>query len=275
MFDQQYIRNKRTIKALKRVTRKQAFYLRLMNIICIGLFLILTICFCRVVKLSHQVDDLTEQNLILTEQNENLQVRFNACSELLYDVSEIAVTLDENNNELLNINVGLNEVISGYENRLELYDRYEYAIIREDGSRTDIKYAQIETLQDLTEAKGMSEESVDLILSIVMTESNGIEIAKNPNSTATGYGQFLSNTGEFVYERLMGNDQYTHDLATNGDINLEMMVEYLCYLDEKYNGNIDQIINEYRGIDSVNYKEKINSYLVNNDLNLNTIRITK
>lgn len=275
LFDQQYIRNKRKIKALRRKTREQSFYLRLLNVISVGLLILLAFCVCRVVKLTHQVDSLTEYNTQLLSENENLSIQFNACSELLYDVSEIAINLDEYNNDLLEINNSLNETIIGYEDRTELYDKYEYAIIRKDGTRTDVNYAQIENLQELTEKKGMSEETVDLVLSIVMTESDGIETAKNSKSTASGFGQFLSNTGKFVWERLMCNEQYNHDLSLDGDINLEMMVEYLCYLDEKYNGNMNQIINEYRGVDSVSYKNKINRYLANNNLSLSTIKITK
>lgn len=282
LYDQQYIRNKRTIKMLRKRSNEQALYLRIVTIIAVGLLAILLVAVFRIHNLLGNIDDLNAQvetvnqeKLALEQQNIELQVAFDACSELLYDVSEIAIALDDSNAELLNTNAGLNEILNGTQDRLEVYEKYNYAFVREDGSRTELRYDQVKSLQEMAEEKGMTDESIDLILSIVMTESNGIEAIKSENSSATGYGQFLSSTGEFVWERLMGNENYTHDLAENGDINLTMMVEYLCYLDNKYNGNMNLIINEYRGIDSISYKEKINQYLSCSNNSLATVQITR
>jgi len=281
VFDQQYIRNKRQIRALRRENHEQAFYIKLMTVINVGLLAIITVCFFRIGGLLNNIESLSDQVVTLTVsnkqlllENESLSIQFNACSDLLQDVSEIAVSLDDSNKELLNQNAGLNEVLSAYVEREELYNKYEYALVREDGSRTDITYDQVKSLQNHASEKGMTDESVDLVLSLAMTESNGVEKAKNPKSTASGYGQFLSTTGEFVYERLMGMDGYTHDMSMDGDLNLEMMIEYLCYLNIKYDKDMDLIINEYRGLDLPEYKAKVNSYLNYNDLSLQTMRLS-
>ena len=108
-----------------------------------------------------------------------------------------------------------------------------------------------------------------------MTESNGNANARNVSSSAVGLGQFLSGTGRFVYTSLMGNDVYNHqETASDSETNLEMMVYYLEYLDVENNHNIERVISCYRGIESPNYKYKINSYLAKNDLSLATIDIS-
>ena len=67
---------------------------------------------------------------------------------------------------------------------------------------------------------------------------------------------------------------YVHDtVAKNGKSNLTMMVYYLEHLNDKYNGDMKCIIHEYRGERDEYYKDKVNSFLVNNDLSLDNITI--
>ena len=214
-----------------------------------------------------------EQSLI--DEKQSLSSTYNDAVLILSDVSEIAYQLDQQNRTL---NDDLNdalEKIKQYESREELFDSYEWALFRKDGSRTDISYNDIVTLEELVDEKDLSDNTVDLVLAMAMTESNGNANARNISSSAVGLGQFLSGTGRFVYTSLMGNDVYNHqETASNSETNLEMMVYYLEYLDVKNNHNIERVISCYRGIESPSYKYKINSYLAKNDLSLATIDIS-
>lgn len=271
--DTEYIRHRKQIRNLRQEKREQAFYLKIITITALGLSIILIYACARIGFLSEQVDNLSVENDQLTEELINISDEFNELSSLLCETSDIAISLDHENTDLLNYNYELIEIVNSLEERQELYDKYEYALIRKDGTRTDITLEHIKSLEDLAVEKGLNRETIDLILSIVMTESDGYENAKNNKSTASGFGQFLSTTGTFVYEKLMNMDEYSHDMAMDGSLNLEMMVEYLCYLNDKYNGNMDLVINEYRGLNSKEYKNKINNYLANSGHSLNTISI--
>ena len=84
--------------------------------------------------------------------------------------------------------------VENLSNLEELFDKYEYAIIDKYENRTDITYEQILTLEDLVKEYPIND--TDLILSIIMTESRGIETAQNSESTAKGYGQLLNSTAK-------------------------------------------------------------------------------
>ena len=273
-FDTQYVRNKRQIKTLRKENAKQQTEIKILFGVLFSLLITIGFMGFKINQLSNSLYQVSEKNEVLLAENKSLSENYNELSQLLYETSEIAVTLDKEVETLKSDNISLNQTLKEYEEREELFSKYEYAIIRKNGTRTDLTYDNIKSLETITSEKGMSEESVDLILSIVMTESDGIETAENTNSTATGFGQFLSGTGKFVYTKLMEHDNYDHELvAKNGSANLEMMVNYLDYLDIKYNGDIDLVINEYRGENNPSYKSKINSYLMCKNLNLATINI--
>ena len=223
--------------------------------------------------LKSQISSLETEKETLLAENKELSEQYNEVSELLAEVSEISVELDKSNAILKSDNKEMSEKIAKFEEREELHDKYDYAIVRTDGTRTDFSYSELKTLEELTEEKGLSKETNDLILAIAMTESNGREDIVNLNSTATGYGQFLSSTGKFVYTKLMGHDTYTHELAKNGETNITMMVEYVDYLDDKYNGDTRSAMIEYRGTYDQAYLNKIDRYLLLKDTSLNTIEV--
>lgn len=225
--------------------------------------------------LQEQVTQLQATNSQLVSDNTTLVNNYQELQANVVGISDIAYELNNEVAQLKASNVEKDKVISQYEARKELFDDYEYAIIRkDDGSRTDISYSDILSLKELVAKKGMSSDTVDLVLALAMTESNGNEKAKNKASTATGFGGFLDGTGEMVYTKLMGNTSYTHSVqAKDGKTNLQMMVYYLAYLDDKYDDNIDKVLNEYRGVDDKAYKCKVNTYLKRSDLSLATISL--
>lgn len=286
MEQERYDRMKRRVSSVRQENQSLRFKLTACLIGMVGLFVVSVVSIATLVVdnyslrndltvASEKYDTLMADNQSLIAENQSLSSTYNDAVLILSDVSEIAYQLDQQNRTL---NDDLNdalEKIKQYESREELFDSYEWALFRENGSRTDISYNDIITLEELVDEKDLSDDTVDLVLAMAMTESNGNANARNVSSSAVGLGQFLSGTGRFVYTSLMGNDVYNHqETASDSETNLEMMVYYLEYLDVKNNHNIERVISCYRGIESPNYKYKINSYLAKNDLSLATIDIS-
>ena len=286
MEQERYDRMKRRVSSVRQENQSLRFKLTACLIAMVGLFVVSVVSIATLVVdnyslrndltvASEKYDTLMADNQSLIAENQSLSGTYNDAVLILSDVSEIAYQLDQQNRTL---NDALNdalEKIKQYESREELFDSYEWALFRENGSRTDISYNDIVTLEELVDEKDLSDDTVDLVLAMAMTESNGNANARNISSSAVGLGQFLSGTGRFVYTSLMGNDVYNHqETASDSETNLEMMVYYLEYLDVKNNHNIERVISCYRGIESPSYKYKINSYLAKNDLSLATIDIS-
>ena len=286
MEQERYDRMKRRVSSVRQENQSLRFKLTACLIGMVGLFVVSVVSIATLVVdnyslrndltvASEKYDTLMADNQSLIAENQSLSSTYNDAVLILSDVSQIAYQLDQQNRTL---NDDLNdalEKIKQYESREELFDSYEWALFRENGSRTDISYNDIVTLEELVDEKDLSDDTVDLVLAMAMTESNGNANARNVSSSAVGLGQFLSGTGRFVYTSLMGNDVYNHqETASNSETNLEMMVYYLEYLDVKNNHNIERVISCYRGIESPSYKYKINSYLAKNDLSLATIDIS-
>ena len=274
-YDPQYLR----LKSQNRTLRKQMKMItNLFKLVCIMMMVLIgsiIISANQINTLSNQVALLEEQNILLVEKNKELSSTFNYLSETLETTAQMVVELDNDNTTLVEDNYVLINTVKEYEKREELFDKYDYAIMRSNGSRTDITYDNIKNIQQLVEEKGMEKETVDLILSLAMTESNGNEKIDNKSSSARGYGQILSSTGEFVYCKLMDNDSYKHELAYDGDTNFAMMVNYVDYLDDKNKGDMNKTIINYRGVDEEYYKEKVDSYLAFANLSLNTIDLRR
>ena len=286
MEQERYDRMKRRVSSVRQENQSLRFKLTACLIAMVGLFVVSVVSIATLVVdnyslrndltvASEKYDTLMADNQSLIAENQSLSSTYNDAVLILSDVSQIAYQLDQQNRTL---NDDLNdalEKIKQYESREKLFDSYEWALFREDGSRTDISYNDIITLEELVDEKDLSDDTVDLVLAMAMTESNGNANARNVSSSAVGLGQFLSGTGRFVYTSLMGNDVYNHqETASDSETNLEMMVYYLEYLDVKNNHNIERVISCYRGIESPSYKYKINSYLAKNDLSLATIDIS-
>lgn len=286
MEQERYDRMKRRVSSVRQENQSLRFKLTACLIGMVGLFVVSVVSIATLVVdnyslrndltvASEKYDTLMADNQSLIAENQSLSSTYNDAVLILSDVSKIAYQLDQQNRTL---NDDLNdalEKIKQYESREELFDSYEWALFRENGSRTDIGYNDIVTLEELVDEKDLSDDTVDLVLAMAMTESNGNANARNISSSAVGLGQFLSGTGRFVYTSLMGNNAYNHqETATDSETNLEMMVYYLEYLDLKNNHNIERVISCYRGIESPSYKYKINSYLAKNDLSLATIDIS-
>lgn len=201
--------------------------------------------------------EIKEDNVRLSE---DVAILTTACELLSNQSQSLYSTSEKYYNELTKL-----------EERKELYDKYEYAIINDSGKRTDITYDQIIMLEKLVANTYVNDPN--LYLSWIMTESKGIESAKNKNSSAKGYGQFLDSTSQFVWTKLMKNDkdEWSSSISLDGNTNIEMMVTYVNYLFEKNNGNLYTTIDNYRGLHKDSYVQKINKYLVESGTTLEEV----
>lgn len=141
-----------------------------------------------------------------------------------------------------------------------LTEKYSYALYDTGGRRTDLDEYLLNVLEDSCEENGVNPH---VMLGIIMTESEGHANAKNKNSSATGLCQFLSSSGKWTYEVLLGNGTgtYTHDMAYNPEINIRMGAAAMGYW-LKTKGNYYNAIQAYRGKNDISgYTSVINSHI--------------
>lgn len=217
----------------------------------------------------NQIQQQTDYYAALETNYEFLVNSYDSFNNTIDELTTIAQTLDEQNQSLVQSNQEYYEELEKFRQREELYDKYEYSLYS-GRTRTDITYDQLLFLEDLLKDSTINDQ--DLILSWIMTESGGKEDARNSESTAKGYGQFLDGTSKFVYTSLLNRDDWNPNVALNGYINLEMMITYIDYLYEVNNGDLYEIMRDYRGKrDITNYIAKIDSYLANVDKSVHDI----
>lgn len=200
----------------------------------------------------------------LLEENYNtLLSRYDSMNDTIGELSDISLELDKENKKLLKQIRKQNKRIKKFQKRQELLDKYEYALYQ-DGSKTDITFDQLITLEKLLKKSKIKDQ--DLILSWILAESGGDETCTSTISTAKGYAQFLDGTSEFVYVNLMGNDKNTWypNIVYDGEISLKMMVTFIDYLYDKNDGDLYEILRDYRGKqDITGYISMIDDYLKN------------
>jgi len=218
---------------------------------------------------------LIRHNKELTKENIELSAELDIFFDTALHFADVSVKMDENNAELKGMLEQAEKDMEEYRNREELYDKYKFALVDPTGKKTDLTYAQIESLQEYCETKGYTNEMVDLVLAIAMKESTCHEKAMNPDSGASGYGQFLDSTAKFVYTKIQGHETYTHDDSLNGEKSLKMICDYMAYLYGYHDNSMEKAMISYRGCYDEPYMVKIDSYLAKNGLSLETIKIIK
>ena len=213
-------------------------------------------------ELSSDYESMLLENAAYKETNAAYEDTIRGMNDLITDMQSQVQTLSKENEQYL-------KQLEVFYERNELYDKYEYAITRlDDGTRTDITYTQLASLEEEAKKRGID---TDLVLSIVMVESDGVENAKSTKSTATGYGQFIYDTGKFVYEDLLHAGSYNSNIPLNGQTNLTMMTAYLEHLADIWDEDIHMIMKNYRGeggeiLDE--YMARVDRYLATKDKEL-------
>ena len=210
----------------------------------------------------------------LAKENKKLQVTVDNHYEILSEKNNEIIQLTLENKELINIIDEIDDQIEEVESinksyvdelntlrtRAELFDKYEYAIAYGD-DRTDLTYEEIKYGEDLMVAKGLNPH---LMFGTIMVESAGKPDAVNSESGATGYGQFLDSTAEWVWTKLLGNSTYNSNIRKDGIKNIQMMAEYYDFLYAEHGGNTFKVVKQYSG-NSTNdgaatYLAKVNSF---------------
>lgn len=266
-------------------TKRENQKLRAISLV-LGLSLILTILLLVLVSISYiknnnahelkelksKYNSLVEDYNEITLENAAYKETNAAYEETIRNMNGLIIDMQEQDEKLVETNEEYLSQLSVLQQREELYDKYDYAIKRiDDGTRTDITYEQLINLEEEAEKRGID---TDLVLSIVMVESDGVETAKSSQSTATGYGQFIYDTGKFVYEDLLHQGTYNSTVALNGDTNLTMMTAYLEHLADIWNNDIYMIMKNYRGKDGDildDYMARVDRYLETKDKQLNEV----
>ena len=218
---------------------------------------------------------LTEDNIFLHNENMKMTAQIDAYMDTALYFADMSIAMDDTNASLKEIVSNQEEELIAYREREELYDKYEWSLYY-SGKRTDITYEQIESLQEYCDSRGYSSEMVDLVLAVAMKESTGNEKAYNASSGASGYCQLLGSTARMVYTKLQDNEEpYTHDVALDGEKNLQLAADYLQYLYEYHGNNPIKMIDSYRGMHSIDYINSIDNYLKKNDLSIYNLDLTK
>lgn len=216
------------------------------------------------VEYESQILTLNNDHNDYVDQTEYIYNQLTSMSETITELTDISTKLDEENQQLKQDNLDLMDTVDEYQSREELFNKYEYALYDTQNKRTDITYNQLSNLETMLEDSNIKD--TDLILAMIMTESNGNEKAQSAVSTAKGYGQILDGTSKFVYTKLLNNSGWNSSVALNGDTNIEMMVAYTDYLYDQNNGNLYEIIKDYRGkTDITSYVRTIDTYLASAD----------
>lgn len=126
--------------------------------------------------------------------------------------------------------------------------KYKYAMYDTGGNRNDLT-VDLLTLGD----RLMQENNLDpnLLFGIIMVESEGHTDKTNPDSGAAGLGQFMPETGQFVYNKYIDkNKKYYHNTTPyNATCNLKMTALYLKYLYDIYDNSTMDVLKHYCGGD--------------------------
>ncbi len=201
---------------------------------------------------------VAEQKVTIDSQSKDLLLAAVEIDQL----SVVAGELDEQNSELVTTLKAQETELEELRERKELYEKYDYAFVREDGSRTDIEYDDIKSLEELAEEQGLGEDAVALVLAISRNESQGYAKVKNPKSSAAGLCGLLNSTAKYSYETLLANgkgsykSEYVYDTLTN----LEMALAYVAYLKDNTSSNYELLV-AYRGDDNdASWFRKIQKY---------------
>lgn len=143
------------------------------------------------------------------------------------------------------------------EKKLKLYDDYSYALYDTEGYRNDLTVELLELGDSLMKANNLDP---NILFGIIMIESEGHADCIDPTYDASGLGQFLESSGEFVCSRLMnGEIEYDHSTTPfDPETNIRMMAVYLSYLFDKYDGSSFDAIQQYCGGSDANAQRYYN-----------------
>jgi hypothetical protein len=167
-------------------------------------------------------------------------------------ISEIKIILDEKNGiinqqqetiEALEEKYAMDiiQVKEVTKKDVQIYNEFSYAI---EYPGSDMTLDDIKMIIQICEEEGVNPH---LWLSLVELESGYKSTARSNKSTASGWGQVLRDTGEFLYEKSLNLGKYNHSrMSIDKEINARMSIHYLAML-IKEKGSVEQALISYNG----------------------------
>ena len=205
---------------LRRKRRKEAIRRTILPMIpCL---MCLVVIWCMAMKIEYQENKIGQLSENISEKESEVYI-LNLTIDSLHNVVN---ELNEQLENVSSVNKSYVDELNTFRHREELYDKYEYAIIAGD-NRTDLTYEEIQYGEELMAANGLNPH---LMFGSIMVESTGKVTALNKSSGATGYGQFLDITAEWIWTDMLGNETYHSDIRKDGKSNILMMATYYDYL---------------------------------------------
>ena len=142
------------------------------------------------------------------------------------------------------------------------YAKYDIIIAKAKSYGRDVSYMTYDFLDDVFAKAKEYNVNPYVVLGIVAGESNFYAAAKNKKSSATGLGQMLKGTGNYVHSNVLGyNTPYNHENLKDPMVSIEYMLGYFKYL--KRHGSYDKAMGEYCG-SSTFYANSYRTKLLNN-----------
>ena len=176
----------------------------------------------------------------------------------------IEETTESNGDETVGNEVTTDVTESEYsEYELQLIEKYN-AVFEWQRYSGDFSYEQLFYLDNLCTNYDIP---LELMLSIICTESGFRSYAKASSSTASGYCQILKMTAKDIYEKMLKYGTYDTEnhrdiQCTNWQLNLEMGCRYIYWCNTYYGGDTwEAAVMKYHG--STNHES--------NEIYLNTV----
>ena len=142
------------------------------------------------------------------------------------------------------------------------YAKYDIIIAKAKSYGRDVSYMTYDFLDDVFDKAREYNVNPYVVLGIVAGESNFYASAKNKKSSATGLGQIVRGTGEYIHTNVLGyNTPYNHERLKDPMVSIEYMLGYFKYL--KKHGSYDRAMGEYCGSPKY-YANSYRTKLVNN-----------
>lgn len=187
-----------------------------------------------------------------------------------------------NDNEIIELNNKINTLEKTISNmNIKLVEMTDYIDTIEIKNNSDIEIYKInENFIPNDHArigiKIMSENGINptLLFAIIDARSNGDLFKTIPDSTAKGYGLMIESTARWVYEDIMNENNYTHDIQNDGSKSIEILSNYIVYLMKVYDGDIEKVLYSYVGNKDEEFVNEINDYLEVHGINIEYIEYT-
>lgn len=211
----------------------------------------------KIYSLNNDANALTIQIAELQKQKEELESEISQMEKINNDL-----TIEANNSQSTIIETQ-NKIVDNLDNIANLKNKYLYLFeYRKTHPNADFGINELIHLNDVCTEKNVP---VALMLALYEHESGFNSLAKNPSSTATGYGQLINTTARSMYNRLSrGNyDIANHrSVATNKNLNIDLSVELMHYNLVNYK-TIEGALNAYYGHPDPNELSRYTNDIIN------------